>query len=453
MEGTPKLQQLPSFLLILFFAVYVLPFSASTAAGATTATTIRVQIKLIHGDAHRNLTYQQHLDAGLRRTQDRAMHLLNQTMKVQPDHRKSSPPSQKTSTVQSKIQGYHGEYIMRLAVGTPPTSFFADIDTGSPLTWAKCPQLEDPLFDPKSSSSYSKVPCSNPLCNITGAISICDDDDQSCDYGVMYGDGSLALGTLSWETFHLGPLTVKNVAFGCSFFVGGFDHMQPAIVAFNRGPLSLISQLGPLIGHQFSYCLGGFEASDQSKLTLGPSSDSIRSNATISVPLLVNPSNPDQYFVALQGISVGGKRLPIPESAFQFGPNGNGGVVVDSGTTIMTLVPKAYSHVKEAFVKGLGQLTQVPHLNDTLQFDACFHGVPNSNSIPTFTLHFDGGDLQVPIENYILRDEEMQKSCLAIIPSPTPANIIGATTMQNFHVNFDLGANTITFTRVQCSKL
>ncbi|KAF3774815.1 Aspartic proteinase nepenthesin-1 [Nymphaea thermarum] len=456
MEATPKLQQLPSFLLILFLAVYVLPFSASTAAAATTATTLGVEIKLMHVDAHRNLTHQQHIQAAVRRSQHRAMHLLNQTMKMQPEHRTSPPHGRKTSSVQSEIKATRGGYMMSLAMGTPPTSFFAIIDTGSSLTWAKCMTPEDPIFDPQSSSSYSEVPCSNPVCNITEAGGRADSYcqiDENCGYQLLYGDGSFSVGTLSWETLHLGPLTVKNVLFGCSSIIDGFERSQPAIVGFNRGPSSLISQLGPLIGHQFSYCLGGFEASDQSKLTLGPSSDSIRSKATISAPLLVNPSNPAQYFVALQGMSVGGNRLPFPESAFQFRSSGTGGVLVDSGTTIMVLEPEAYSPVKEAFAKELGKVTQVTSFTGAMQFDVCFHGKLDSTSIPTFTLHFESGDLELATENYILTDPESQLSCLAVTSSPTPFNVIASTTMKNFHVNFDLEANKITFTKVQCSTL
>ncbi|KAF3786507.1 Aspartic proteinase nepenthesin-2 [Nymphaea thermarum] len=53
-------------------------------------------------------------------------------------------------------------------------------------------------------------------------------------------------------------------------------------------------------------------------------------------------ANAQHYYVALHGISVGGKRLPIPESVFQFSSDGSGGVVVDSGSTFTGLAEEAY---------------------------------------------------------------------------------------------------------------
>lgn len=235
---------------------------------------------------------------------------------------------------------------MTLAIGTPPTSFSATVDTGSTLIWAECYHptnaLEQPIFDPESSSSYSRVPCSNPICNNSGIHSACNGVD--CGYVVKYMDRTGCTGTLSWESFTLGSLTVNNIGFGCSSMVNGFEFNTPAIVGLNRGPLSLISQLGPLIGYQFSYCLGGYSASNQSKLMLGPSTHPNIANTTTSARLLESTENPKHYFVALHGISVGGKRLPISESAFQFNSDGSRGVIVDSGSTFTGLAEEAYRY-------------------------------------------------------------------------------------------------------------
>ncbi|XP_031501339.1 aspartic proteinase nepenthesin-1-like [Nymphaea colorata] len=444
---------LPSFLLILLFTVYLLPLSSSTNTITTTFASACIVVQLTHADAHMNLTYQEHIHAAINRTHHRAQQLSRHTGRGRDHHRNSSSQPQQATTLNTSLQGYNGEYFMKLEIGTPPTSFTASIDTGSNLIWAKCyhptNEEDDPLFDPQSSSSYSKVPCSDPICNNSRLHTSCNALD--CGYTIKYVDGTGSEGTLSLETFTLGSLTANGIRFGCSSVVNGFEATGPAIVGMNKGPLSLITQLGPLIGYQFSYCLGGYSAFDKSKLTLGPSSHLIKANTTTSTPLLMNPGNQRQYFVTLLGISVGGKRLPISESAFQVQSDGSGGVLVDSGSTFTGLVEEAYKLVHEAFLTEVGQ--QFYLYNPDLRLDACLNGLPDSISIPTLTFHFDGGDLQVPLENYIVTDSRRQLSCLAILPTPGEMNIIGSTLQQNFLVHYDLGKNMISFTPAQCSSL
>ncbi|KAF3772112.1 Aspartic proteinase nepenthesin-1 [Nymphaea thermarum] len=73
---------------------------------------------------------------------------------------------------------------------------------------------------------------------------------------------------------------------------------------------------------------------------------------------------------------------------------------------------KQRSNARVAFIKEIGK----PLVNTTsLDMDTCFQGLPDSISIPTLTFHFEGGDLQVPAENYIAVDSVKQLSCLAIL--------------------------------------
>ncbi|CAN6453234.1 unnamed protein product [Victoria cruziana] len=449
METTQSLHYLLScFLIIVFLTSYQLPLSSSLSSTSFT-------VKLMHADAHMNLTYQQHIHAAIRRTHHRAIHQLRRTNTRQHHHPNPSTPLPRQATsLKMPLQGSQAEYLMMLAIGTPPTSIPAVIDTGSTLIWAMCYQppnrTDVRVFDPQSSSSYSTVPCSNPICNnIHGVLSRCKGAD--CNYLAMYADMSYCTGILGWETFTLGSMTLNNVGFGCSSGSNGFQSYGAGVVGFNRASSSLISQLGSMVDHQFSYCLAGFNAANQSVLTFGPNSHSTASNdVAVSTPLLVNPVYPEQYFVALLGISVAGKRLPVPDSIFQFRSDGSGGVIVDSGSTFTGLVQELYSLLKEAFVKETGK----PSLNSTyLELDTCFHGLPHSISIPTLTFHFEGVDLCLPFDNYIVIDPKDQLSCLAILPSPVDMNIIGATTQQNFLVHFDLGKDMISFTPAQCTTL
>lgn len=352
METTPRSHHLPSsFFFILLLTIYLLPVSSSTKTEtpkSSNKATTSVAVELIHADANNKLTYQQHIHAALRRTQHRAVQHMLDTKRGGYHRLNSSPLPQQAATVEMPLRGYQAEYLMTLAIGTPPTSLSATIDTGSTLIWTRCYQptntQHQPVFDPQNSSSYSKVPCSDPICKVNDVLSGCNGVD--CSFMAQYADRSTSTGLLGWETFTLGSNSMRvKVGFGCSFRTKGFESFDTAgIVGFNRGSLSLISQLGPMIDHQFSYCLGGYSSSNQSKLTLGPIDRSIIQNATTFAPLLVNPVAPEHYFVALLGISVGGKRLPISDSAFRFHSDGSGGVVVDSGSTLTGLVQEAYRY-------------------------------------------------------------------------------------------------------------
>jgi hypothetical protein len=74
--------------------------------------------------------------------------------------------SQFTSPVHSGV----GEYLMNIAIGTPPQTFTTIMDTGSDLVWTQCdpcnecyPQ-KDAVFNPAASSTYQLMSCTNPMC-------------------------------------------------------------------------------------------------------------------------------------------------------------------------------------------------------------------------------------------------------------------------------------------------
>ncbi|KAL5667956.1 hypothetical protein ACJX0J_020177, partial [Zea mays] len=64
----------------------------------------------------------------------------------------------------ARLRSGQAEYLMELAIGTPPVPFVALADTGSDLTWTQCkpcklcfPQ-DTPIYDTAASASFSPVP-------------------------------------------------------------------------------------------------------------------------------------------------------------------------------------------------------------------------------------------------------------------------------------------------------
>ncbi|XP_078165518.1 aspartic proteinase nepenthesin-1-like [Carex rostrata] len=74
------------------------------------------------------------------------------------------------SSAETNVHVGSGEYVMDIAIGTPSLTFPAIIDTGSDLIWTQCkpcgrcfsqPTL---IFDPSTSSTYKRLPCTAKLC-------------------------------------------------------------------------------------------------------------------------------------------------------------------------------------------------------------------------------------------------------------------------------------------------
>lgn len=52
-------------------------------------------------------------------------------------------------------------------------------------------------------------------------------------------------------------------------------------------------------------------------------------------PIVTNKQNPTYYYVNVEGISIGGQKLPIDvPSVFGVDAEGRGGAILDSGTTL-----------------------------------------------------------------------------------------------------------------------
>ncbi|XP_058203498.1 aspartic proteinase nepenthesin-1-like [Rhododendron vialii] len=348
-----------------------------------------------------------------------------------------------------------GAYFMNFSIGTPPNSYSALMDTGSDLIWTQCqPCLEcvpqsDPFFDPKKSSSFSNVSCTSKYCLDLLPYSNCN-PFYGCVYIYEYGSG-ITSGFLGTETFTFEKVKVPKVTFGCGLFNLGFDNGTEGLIGLGRGPLSLISQLRE---PQFSYCLTSYGDAKPSTLLIGSQRAAAGPNKT--TPLLQNPFIPTFYYLSLEGITIGSTRLPVNKTTFQINPDGSGGVILDSGTTITYLDFNAYLLVREQFIKQV-KLPVVDVFNVT-GLDLCFKLPPNPASvvIPKLIFHFTGADVDLPTENYFLGNSSifipgLGVTCLAIEPS-FGFSIYGNVQQQNYMVLYDLSKNTVSFTPTQCDK-
>lgn len=382
---------------------------------------------------------------------------------------------QLVATLESGVSLGSGEYFMDVFVGTPPKHFSLILDTGSDLNWIQCVPCYDcfeqngPYYDPNESNSYRNVSCSDPRCHLVSSPEPpqpCKAENQSCPYYYWYGDSSNTTGDFALETFTVNLTSsdgrsefrqVQNVMFGCGHWNRGLFHGAAGLLGLGRGPLSFSSQLQSLYGHSFSYCLvdRNSNASVSSKLIFGEDKNLLRHPQLNFTTLLSGRENPVDtfYYVQIRSIVVGGKVLDIPEETWSLSPEGGGGTIIDSGTTLSYFADPAYKIIKEAFVE---RMKGYPVVEDFPILDPCYNvtGVGN-RALPSFGIVFgDGAVWNFPVENYFIRLDPDEVVCLAILGTPRSAlSIIGNYQQQNFHILYDTKQSRLGFAPTNCADM
>lgn len=430
-------------LLVVVVALLISPARSTLRLGFDGVVPEGIRLDLVHVDYGVNFTKFELLQRAMKRGKQRLERLKAGAVLVDDNA---------GHQIQAAVHVGSGEYLVNLAIGTPPVPFTAILDTGSDLIWTQCKpcsrcyKQSSPIFDPSRSSSYSKVPCSSPLCKAL-PNSKCSVD---CKYLYAYGDYSTTQGVMASETFTLGSTSVPHIGFGCSDDTEGDGFNQGAgLVGLGRGPLSLVSQLG--LG-KFSYCLSSIDDTKTSPLLFGSlakMNESFKARVA-TTPLVQNPSHPSFYYLSLEGITVGGTLLSIPNSTV-VSKDGTGGMIIDSGTTITYLEAPTYKLMKKAFIAQ----TKLP-VDDgsSTGLDLCF-SVPSNDStveVPKLIFHFKGADLDLPPDNYMIQDSITSLLCVMIMESKG-MSIFGNMQQQNMQVIYDLEKEELSFAPVQCNQL
>ncbi|KAL6610475.1 hypothetical protein ACP70R_040444 [Stipagrostis hirtigluma subsp. patula] len=418
------------------------------------------------------------------------------------------------------VTAYTDGYLLSLNLGTPPQVFQVYLDTGSDLTWVPCgtssyqcmecgnehsSSKPTPIFSPSQSSSNTRElcgsrfcadvhssdnkydPCAAAGCSIPAFTSgLCP---RPCPpFSYTYGGGALVLGSLARDTVTLHgsiygighfPLEFPGFSFGC---VGSSIREPIGIAGFGKGTLSLPSQLG-FLDRGFSHCFLGFRFARNPNITSPLVMGDLALSDTddfLFTPMLRSITYPNFYYIGLEGVSVGddAAAMAAPPSLSGIDSDGNGGVIVDTGTT--------YTHLPDPFyttiLSSLG--SAVPYersydLEARTGFDLCYE-VPcahapctDDDELPPVSLHFLGGvKLTLP-----------KKSCYYAVTPPKdtvvvkcllfqrmddddddvingdggggdtsgPGAVLGSFQMQNVEVVYDLEKGRIGFQPRDCA--
>ncbi|KAJ4721734.1 aspartic proteinase CDR1-like [Melia azedarach] len=362
------------------------------------------------------------------------------------------------NSAQADIIPYEGEFLMKLSIGTPPVEILAVADTGSDLIWTQCKpclfcyKQDADLLDPSKSSSYKDLSCKSKQCGSMRGTSCSFLGFGKCKYSVSYGDKSHSYGNLATDTITLDSTSGRPVVFpktiiGCGHRnAGTFSSKAAGIVGLGGGNVSLVSQMDPSLGSKFSYCLVHLSSSasvNSSKINFG-SNGVVSGSGVVSTPLIAR--NPRTfYFLTLEAISVGNKRIAVDR--FSFGTT-EGNIIIDSGTTL-TYLPQAFNSKLVSAVSSFINATPVAAPKDLL--DLCYNFTASDFKFPEITVHFTSADVKLnPLHTFVRISEEL--SCLTFKGVDNGPAIYGNLMQKNFLVGYDTRKRTVSFKPTDCTK-
>ncbi|KAK4790912.1 hypothetical protein SAY86_031325 [Trapa natans] len=391
----------------------------------------------------------------------------------------SRPPGIKSPVISGASSGT-GQYFVTLHLGAPPQKLNLVADTGSDLVWARCSACRNCSAHPsgssflaRHSSSFRPHHCYAAACRLVPHSphgSLCNHTHlhSPCRYEYSYSDGSVSAGFFSAEVATLNTSSnrvaeLRDLDFGCGFQVAGpsvtgasFSGAQ-GVLGLGRGGISFSSQLGRRFGNKFSYCLMDYTLSPPptSFLTIGGVAKS--STDFRFTPLLTNPLSPTFYYISIRSVSVDGVRLPVSSSVWSFDKIGNGGTIIDSGTTLSFLTKPVYTQVLAAMRKRLRLPSAAPP-TPTPAFDLCANvtGLDRKRAtakLPRLSFRLAGGvEMAPPPRNYFIETLE-GVWCLGIQEVTTKGafSVIGNLMQQGFLMEFDRDKSRLGFSRRGCS--
>ncbi|ESW05779.1 hypothetical protein PHAVU_011G208900 [Phaseolus vulgaris] len=345
-----------------------------------------------------------------------------------------------------------GEYLISYSVGTPPFKVYGIADTGSDMIWLQCKPCEicynqtTPIFDPSKSKTYKTLRSSSSACK---SVQDASKEGEKCEYTIHYGDGSQSHGDLSVETLTLDSTNGSSIRYPRTVIGCGrknsvsFEGKGSGVVGLGRGPVSFISQLGSSIGGKFSYCFAPM-ANTSSKLNFGDAAV-VSGKGSVSTPI-VSLEPMVFYYLTLEAFSVGKTRIKFRN--FSSGSNGEGNIIIDSGTTLTLLPGDVYKKLESAVAREI----ELDRVEDPFkQLSLCYKGKFDEVHAPVITAHFRGdADVKLNAVNTFVEVDE-GVVCLAFMASEI-GSIFGNLAQINFLVGYDLEKKRVSFKPTDCTN-
>ncbi|XP_026420254.1 aspartic proteinase CDR1-like [Papaver somniferum] len=478
--GKPSFDFLPTIVYILLLLISVASVNAKKG----------FSLKMIHRDSKESPLY-----PGNHLTRDERLQRFVEQSKAQVRYIESQMLLQKNATrsmdpeVARLPVVYESTmfYVAAIGLGTFPgrrqsyMNYYLMIDSGSDQSWLQCEgatkafNQNNPLYPWRSSTTYRPVPCNtHPFCRGDK----CNDDGQ-CTYLTRYASGSITSGIVAEEKFTLGSDTsgIQSIELhiGCGFRQENFEnvmgnnhlHGKPDLIAgilgLGLGQWSFLNQLGAIGQGKFSHCLQTFDWNIEGPSTyLRFGADAIIGGVGQRVhktPIVVPWFQTPLYYLNLEDISVGTKRVRFPRGTFKVNIKGEGGAIIDSGTPLSMMYKDHFDKIAD-LVKAHFNKLGIEYIGSVHHFDVCFRirGRFDTANYPSITLHFQQAD-------YVISDYKANFLmvtadgivCLAFFRGNStglgmPHFILGAMQQTNKRILYDVMDRSLSFVTEYCEQ-
>ncbi|KAL6905608.1 hypothetical protein ACP4OV_003209 [Aristida adscensionis] len=357
---------------------------------------------------------------------------------------------------------HKGKYLMGISLGTPAVFNLVAIDTGSSLSWVQCEPCQischkqapeaGQVFDPRSSTTYRSVSCSDDDCAAVhddhGVPFGCIEQTDTCLYGARYAS-QYSAGKLGRDRLALGRnFTVAgDFLFGCS----EDDHFagkEAGVVGLGSAHYSFFTQMAAKTSYRaFAYCFPGDHGAE-GFMAVGPYPPS---KLELVTPLIggYGGSYPHAYSVQQLDMMVDGRRLEVDPSVYR-----RQMMIVDSGaddTYVLSPVFDALDWAMTAAMEGRGYVREYHPRQDKLCF-ASTRAPVSWRGLPVVEMKFIRAVLRLPPEN-VFHAQSANTICLAFkahTAGVRGVQILGNKATRSFRVVHDLQKMTFGFQDRAC---
>ncbi|CAK9226439.1 unnamed protein product [Sphagnum troendelagicum] len=371
-----------------------------------------------------------------------------------------------------------GLYYTEIQLGTPPQSFYVQMDTGSDLLWIDCsPCIGCPrtstlgipitTYSQSSSSTSEQIGCSDAFCvtasdQLDGGTLACT---SSCPFETLYGDGSTASGYFVSDLLTYTEISnsstnstgsgATRVSFGCGDSrSGNLKSTQEAVdglIGFGQSSISVLSQLAAngTTPNIFAHCLQG-DSNASSTLVIGEVTEpgivytSMVPNSTHYAAILLN--------IAVQGANISSSPILTNSTGAELQ------VIFDSGTTLAYLVDPFYTEFMTALNSSINLPLQSLS-NGGGSTISCYEDTGSSTyTYPNLTLYFEGGTMELGPDSYLEQVSDGNNNnyyCPMWQPSSGDAatdSLLGDIVLQNQIIVYDNEKHQLGWKNFDCSQ-
>ncbi|OQR87033.1 aspartyl protease family A01B [Achlya hypogyna] len=351
-----------------------------------------------------------------------------------------------------------GTHYAELYMGLPPQKASVIVDTGSHLTALPCTSCvdcgthTDPAYDVSKSTTARFMSCSE-----FDGCSKCD--NNQCRISQSYAEGSMWSALLVDELCWVGPLdatgavdsnaTQRLQAYGVRFPIGCqtketglfIGQKENGIMGLSQDRNTFLAYLvaaGHVDRNLFTLCF----AQDGGQMVLGGTDDSVHVAPPVFTPLV---SKTGWFTVELLDIHLGNRSVGLPSSTYNQGR----GIIVDSGTTDSFFPAAAASAFNALFLELAGR-TYLEGTEEVLT-EADVHALPSLFLKLRGLTRTSMITLEIPPSQYLTRtSDEGHYTANFHFTEPSGSGVLGATTMLNYNVIFDMDARRVGFAPARC---